>query len=120
MHDGYEDDSGISNGFKDEKAIKKERNFSPNFVVVWRKLVEELLHAVLLPHRVHIRHLVVREGGEEEVHLGWWSVLGRVIGCSFSWIGSRVCLLQCRTGKVLINGGLKSEGVLASPSWTLD
>ena len=74
MHDGYKDNSGISNGFKDEKAIKKERNFSPNFVVVWRKLVEELLHAVLLPHRVHVRHLVVREGGEEEVHLGWWSV----------------------------------------------
>ena len=73
MHDGYEDNSGISNGFKDEKAIKKERNFSPNFVVVWRQLVEELLHAVFLPHRVHVRHLVVREGGEEEVYLRWLS-----------------------------------------------
>ena len=43
---------------------------SPNFIVMWRQLVKELLHAILLSHRVHIGHLVVGESGEEEVHLG--------------------------------------------------
>ena len=37
---------------------------------MWRQLVKELLHAILLSHRVHVGHLVVGEGGEEEVHLG--------------------------------------------------
>ena len=32
--------------------------------------MKELLHAILLSHRVHVGHLVVGEGGEEEVHLG--------------------------------------------------
>ena len=48
----------------------KEYGCSPNFIVMWRQLVEKLLHAILLSHRVHVGHLVVREGGEEEVHLG--------------------------------------------------
>ena len=48
----------------------KEYGCSPNFIVMWRQLVKELLHAILLSHRVHVGHLVVREGGEEEVHLG--------------------------------------------------
>ena len=37
---------------------------------MWRQLVKELLHAILLSHRVHVGHLVVGQGGEEEVHLG--------------------------------------------------
>ena len=32
--------------------------------------MKELLHAILLSHRVHVGHLVVGQGGEEEVHLG--------------------------------------------------
>ena len=48
----------------------KEYACSPNFIVMWRQLVKELLHAILLSHRVHVGHLVVGEGGEEEVHLG--------------------------------------------------
>ena len=48
----------------------KEYGCSPNFIVMWRQLVEKLLHAILLSHRVHVGHLVVGEGGEEEVHLG--------------------------------------------------
>ena len=43
---------------------------SPNFIVMWRQLVKKLLHAILLSHRVHVGHLVVGQGGEEEVHLG--------------------------------------------------
>ena len=49
---------------------KKEYGCSPNFIVMWRQLVKELLHAILLSHRVHVGHLVVGQGGEEEVHLG--------------------------------------------------
>ena len=68
---------------------------------MWRQLVKELLHAILLSHRVHVGHLVVGEGGEEEVHLG------------------RAWSRQTFTGQerwlVLINGGLKIEG---GPSWT--
>ena len=56
-----DDTANISNRFKDENE-ERENVFSPNFIVVWRQLVEELLHAVLLPHRVHIGHLVVRQG----------------------------------------------------------
>ena len=63
IFDDWDDD-----GFEDENAIKS--GFSPNFIVVRRQLVQKLLHPVLLPHRVHIRHLVVREGGEEQMHLG--------------------------------------------------
>ena len=48
----------------------KEYGCSPNFIVMWRQLVEKLLHAILLSHRVHVGHLVVGQGGEEEVHLG--------------------------------------------------
>ena len=48
----------------------KEYGCSPNFIVMWRQLVKELLHAILLSHRVHVGHLVVGQGGEEEVHLG--------------------------------------------------
>lgn len=48
--------------------------------------MKELLHAILLSHRVHVGHLVVREGGEEEVHLGGSMVMsdfhrsGAVVG----------------------------------------
>ncbi len=53
-------------------------NFSPggftsnllDFVVVRRELVQQLLDAVFLPHAVDVGHLVVRQGGEEEVDLG--------------------------------------------------
>ena len=41
----------------------------PDFIVVRRKLVEELLDAILLPDRVDVGHLVVRQGGEVEVDL---------------------------------------------------
>ena len=47
----------------------KEYGCSPNFIVMWRQLVKKLLHAILLSHRVHVGHLVVGQGGEEEVHL---------------------------------------------------
>ena len=110
----WDDNAVTCNRFKDENE-ERENGFSPNFIVVWRQLVEELLHAVLLPNRVHIRHLVVRQGGEEQMHLGW-SIFRlfrshHLVQVSFSWGGSRVCvcLLQWRQ-KVLINGGLKSEG----------
>ena len=56
--------------------------------------MEELLHAVLLPHRVHIRHLVVRQGGEEQMHLelGVFRLFRsrHLMEGSFSWVGSRV------------------------------
>ena len=64
----------------------KEYGCSPNFIVMWRQLVEKLLHAVLLSHRVHVGHLVVGQGGEEEVHLGTSMVMsdfhgsGAVVG----------------------------------------
>ena len=45
-----------------------ERN-SPDFVVVRWELVEELLDAILLSHRIDIGNLVVRQGGEVEVDL---------------------------------------------------
>ncbi len=36
---------------------------------MWGQLVEELLDAVLLAHRVHVRDLVVRQVGEVQVNL---------------------------------------------------
>ena len=82
----WDDNAVTCNRFKDENE-ERENGFSPNFIVVWRQLVEELLHAVLLPNRVHIRHLVVRQGGEEQMHLGW-SVFRLLTQVSFP----RVCV----------------------------
>ena len=56
--------------FQSNSLLYKEYCCSPDFIVMWRQLVKELLHAILLSHRVHVGHLVVGEGGEEEVHLG--------------------------------------------------
>ena len=44
-------------------------NCSPGLIVVRRELVEELLDAVLLPHRVDVRHFVHGQRREVEVHL---------------------------------------------------
>ena len=90
----WDDNAVTCNRFKDENE-ERENGFSPNFIVVWRQLVEELLHPVLLAHRIHVRHLVVRQGGEEQVHLGRsiFRLLRSIhlMQVSFSWVGSRVC-----------------------------
>ena len=46
-----------------------EKEVSPGLIVVRRELVEELLDAVLLPHRVDVRHFGVGQRREVEVHL---------------------------------------------------
>ena len=47
----------------------------PDFIIVGRQLLEELLDAIFLPHRVNIRNLVVWQGGEVEVNLEYNIVL---------------------------------------------
>ena len=47
----------------------KAEEFSPGLIVVRRELVEELLDAVLLPHRVDVRHFVLGQRREVEVDL---------------------------------------------------
>ena len=95
----------------------KEYGCSPNFIVMWRQLVKELLHAILLSHRVHVGHLVVGQGGEEEVHLGSSMVLKKKRKKkekkAAAW--SRQTFTGQERWLVLINGGLKIEG---GPSWT--
>ena len=49
----------------------------PDFIIVGRQLLEELLDAIFLPHRVNIRNLVVWQGGEVEVNLEYNIVLIR-------------------------------------------
>jgi hypothetical protein len=49
--------------------ILRETIAIPDFIIVWGELVQELLDAILLSHRVYIRHLVIRQGREIQVHL---------------------------------------------------
>ena len=41
----------------------------PDFIIVRRQLLEQLLDPIFLSHRVDVGHLVVRQGGEVQVDL---------------------------------------------------
>ena len=43
--------------------------YIPDFIVMGRELVQELLDPILLTHRVHVGDLLLGDRGEVEVHL---------------------------------------------------
>ena len=43
--------------------------FLPDFIIVGRQLLQQLLDPIFLSHRVDVGHLVVGQGGEVQVNL---------------------------------------------------